>query len=105
MLERHQDNVRCDRGPAENVYANRIRDCIHHSTIAGSNWRFACSARAYWGFGIGQIDRVPIHRHWNVQDGQRLIVMKPLCERHAIVLVIDHLLKERMPDSKTASSV
>src|SRR5881409_1461162 len=105
MLERHQDNVGRDRGTAENVYPNRIRDRIHHGTIAGSNWRLARSARAYRGFGIGQIDRVPIHRRWNVQYGQRLVVMKPLRERHAIVLVVDHLLKERMPDAKTTSSV
>ena len=55
--------------------------------------------------GIGNVERGVTHsvrRH--VEDGQRLVVVEAHRERHAVVLVVDRLLRQRVADPEAAAA-
>src|SRR5205807_8729501 len=103
-LERSQNDIGRHGASTEHVVANGVRDGGEHGAKAGPYRWLAHPPRADWRFRIGNIERRVLHGDWNVQDGQRLVVMKPRRKRHAVALVVHRLRRERVTDSQTAAA-
>ena len=54
--------------------------------------------------GSGNVQRVPRHLLRRVENGRRLVLVEPLRERHAVVLVVDPVLADRVADAEHRSA-
>ena len=105
MLERHQHDVWRHWRPPERVHTHRAGNRIQHRAVGSTDRRLADTTRADGRLGIGKTDRVRMHRHGDVENGERLVVVKPLGQRHAVVRVVDPLLAQRVADAEAAPAV
>ena len=62
--------------------------------------RLADAARADRRLRIGNVQRGPLHVHRHIQNRRRLVVVEALGQRHAVVLVVDPLLADRVADAQ-----
>src|SRR5258706_875420 len=75
-FERSQNCVCHYRSAAENVVSQSIGERVQNRHATGADWRLADTARADRSFRIGNVNRVPLHVHWNIHDRGRTIVVE-----------------------------
>src|SRR5262245_54568658 len=96
VLERHQNHVRRHRRTSERLVANRRSNRIHHRAVRCTNWWFADTAYADWRLGVRQVDRIEVEHRRRIEDRRWLVVVEPLGQRHAVMLVVDPFLRDRV---------
>src|SRR5579884_1789123 len=99
-FERRQNNVRGHGRAADDFVAERVRKSIDDRHAAGAHGRLADAARADRGFGIGNVERRPLHVDGRIENRRRLVVVEAFCQRQAVVLVIDPFLPDGVADAE-----
>ena len=82
------------RRAAEDLVSQRVGDCVQNRATAAAHGRFANPARPYGTFGIGNIQRRPLHVDRRIQNRRRPVLVETFGQGHAQVLVVDPLLAE-----------
>src|SRR5215471_20000350 len=97
-FERCQDRVQVHWSAPEDLISQSVRKSIQDSAATRADWRFADATRADRSFRIGDVQRFPFHVHRQIENRRRLVVVEPLRQRDAVVLVVDPLLSDGMAD-------
>src|SRR5882757_9470114 len=77
-FERSQNCICQYRSAAENVVSQSVRERVQNGHAASADRRFADTACADRGFRIGNVHRIPLHVHRNVEDGGRTVMVESL---------------------------
>src|SRR5258706_51437 len=99
-FERSQNCVCHYRSAAENVVAQSVGQRVQNRHATGANRRLADTARADRRFRIGNVNRIPLHVHRNVQDGGRTVGVEALGLRPPVMLVVNPFLPGRVADAE-----
>src|SRR5688572_11104390 len=99
-VERLDDVIHQNRRADEHLVADRVCDRIQHRIAGGCNRGLADAARADRRFRIGYPDGVPGNVDRHIENRRRAVVVEPLRERHAVLLVIDPPVTDRVSDAE-----
>src|SRR5690242_14604750 len=99
-FERSQNRVGVDGRPPEDLVANRVREGVQDGGTTASDRRLADTAGADRSFRIRNIQRCPLHVHWNIQGRWRPVVVEPLGNHFAVMRVEYPLLAYRVANTQ-----
>jgi len=98
VFQRHQHQVRSDRGAAEHIDPYRVRDRVQYRAVTRAHRGLADTARADGRLRVGQVHRVRLHRNRYVEDRERLRIVEPARHHQAVLLVENPFLLQRVRD-------
>ena len=99
-FERRQNHVGSHRRAPEDFVSQRVGKSVQDRAAPRADRRLADAARADRRFRIGNVQRGPLHVRRRVENRRRLVVVEALGQRHAVVLVVDPLLADRVADAQ-----